>query len=140
MRPSTGEDFALVMPRVSTEAMSVFPADAATLPADQHAVLVLDRAGWHGARALEVPETITLVPLPPYSPEPGPVEQVWLYLRERHLSHRLLADYDAVVDARLATPGTRSPPRPVAPGPSLPTRTSNRSRLKRAGVTRSFRS
>jgi hypothetical protein len=27
------------------------------------------------------------------------VERVWLYLRERYLSHRLLADYEAVVDA-----------------------------------------
>lgn len=24
---------------------------------------------------------------------------MWLYLRERYLSHRLLADYDAVVEA-----------------------------------------
>ncbi len=37
--------------------------------------------------------------LPPYSPDLNPVERVWLYLRERYLSHRLLADYDAVVDA-----------------------------------------
>lgn len=100
VRPSTGDGFALVTPRVSTEAMSVFLAEfAATLPADQHAVMVLDRAGWHGARALKVPGTITLVPLPPYSPELNPVERVWLYLRERHLSHRLLANYDAVVEA-----------------------------------------
>ena len=30
---------------------------------------------------------------------PKPVERVWLYLRERHLSHRLLDTYDAIVDA-----------------------------------------
>ena len=29
----------------------------------------------------------------------NPVERVWLFLRERHLSHRLLAGYDAIVDA-----------------------------------------
>ena len=40
-----------------------------------------------------------LVPLPPYSPELNPVERLWLYLRERHLSLRLLDDYDQVVDA-----------------------------------------
>ena len=27
------------------------------------------------------------------------MERIWLYLRERYLSHRLLADYEAVVDA-----------------------------------------
>jgi transposase len=29
----------------------------------------------------------------------NPVERVWLYLKQRFLSHRLLADYDAIVDA-----------------------------------------
>ncbi len=100
VRPATGEDFALVLPRVSTAAMSRFLADfAQTLPENTHAVLVLDQAGWHGAKGLQVPETVTLVPLPPYSPELNPVERVWLYLRERFLSHRLLADYEAVVNA-----------------------------------------
>jgi hypothetical protein len=100
VRPATGEDFALVLPWVSTAAMSRFLADfAATLPEDTHAVLVLDQAGWRGARALQVPKSITLVMLPPYSPALNPVERVWLYLRERYLSHRLLQDYEAVVDA-----------------------------------------
>ena len=45
------------------------------------------------------PHNITLVPLPPYSPELNPVERVWLHLKERFLSHRLLADYDAIADA-----------------------------------------
>ena len=71
------------------------------------AVLVLDGAGWHGARAraralaraLAVPPNVTLVPLPPYSPELNPVERVWLHLRERFLSLRVFADYRAIVDA-----------------------------------------
>lgn len=100
VRPATGEDFALVLPRVSTAAMSRFLADfAAALPEDHYAVMVLDRAGWHRAKALQVPVSITLVPLPAYSPDLNPVERVWLYLRERYFSHRLLANYEAVVDA-----------------------------------------
>jgi transposase len=61
--------------------------------------MVLDQAGWHGSRALVVPSNITLLPLPPYAPELNPVERVWLYLKERFLSHRLHADYDAIVEA-----------------------------------------
>jgi transposase len=72
---------------------------AATLAPDEHAVMVLDQAGWHGARALRVPGNVTLLPLPPYSPELNPVERVWLYLKERFLSHRLLEDYTAIVEA-----------------------------------------
>ena len=85
---------------VSTKAMSLFLDQfSRQLAADEHAVMVLDQAGWHGANALRVPDNVTLVPLPSYSPELNPVERLWLYLRERHLSHRLLDDYDAIVEA-----------------------------------------
>ena len=88
------------MPYVSTEAMQHFlDGFAGTIAADEHAVMVLDQAGWHGAKALLVPSNVTLLPLPPYSPELNPVERVWLYLKERFLSHRLHDDYEAIVDA-----------------------------------------
>jgi DDE superfamily endonuclease len=100
VQPGTGEDVCWVLPEVSTAAMNRFLTEFAhALSADQQAVLVLDQAGWHGAKALVVPDTITLVPLPPYSPELNPVERVWLYLRERCLSHRVLDDYEAIVAA-----------------------------------------
>ncbi|WP_244442615.1 IS630 family transposase [Azospirillum lipoferum] len=91
--PATGADFALVMPTVSTTAMSLFlDGFSRSLEPDVQAVLVLDQAGWHGSPTLVVPDNITLVPLPPYSPELNPVERGWLYLRERFLSHPLLDD------------------------------------------------
>lgn len=100
VRPATGESFALVLPVVSTAAMSTFLAEfARTIPADSHAVVVLDQAGWHGSRRLRVPDAITLVPLPSYAPELNPVERVWLHLREHCLSHRVLESYDAIVTA-----------------------------------------
>ena len=78
-------------------------AFAATIQDDEHVALVLDGAGWHASKRLRVPSNITLVPLPPYSPELNPVERVWLYLRERWLSHRVLAGgYEAVLDAACA--------------------------------------
>ena len=80
--------------------MTLFLAELGrSLPEGVPAVLVLDRAGWQRARALKVPATVTLVPLPPYSPEPGPVERIWLYLRERFLSLRVFKDDLASVDA-----------------------------------------
>ena len=112
VRPSTGQGFALVLPEASTRAMQVFLDQFAAAPeADEHAVMLLDQAGWHGARALVVPGNVTLVPLPPYSPQLNPVERVWLYLRERHLSHRLLNGYDAIVDACCAAWNQLTPER-----------------------------
>jgi transposase len=64
-----------------------------------NAVMVLDGAGWPDERALHVPANLTLVPRPPYAPVSNPVERIWLYLRERYLSHRLLADEEAVIGA-----------------------------------------
>ena len=99
-RPGTEQAFALALPEATRTAMNLFLASfAQQLAPGTHAVLLLDQAGWHGSGRLAVPANITLLPLPPYSPELHPVERVWLYLRERFLSHRLLKDYRAVLDA-----------------------------------------
>ena len=60
------------------------------LGTQRHAVLILDGAGWHTANDLEAPANITLLVLPPYSPELNPVERVWHWLRDRKLSNRIL--------------------------------------------------
>ncbi len=88
------------MPEISTAVMNIFLAGfSARRAADEHALMVMDGAGWHRANDLELPSNVSLVILPPYSPELNPIERIWLYLRERHLSHRLLESYDAVVEA-----------------------------------------
>ena len=99
-RPGTDEAFALALPEATTASMGVFLARfAQELAPGVHAALILDRAGWHMARELSVPDNISLVPLPPYAPELNPVERVWLYLRERFLSHRVLDGYAALLEA-----------------------------------------
>ena len=66
---------------------------------DVHVVLVLDNAGWHVAKDLQIPENITLLPLPPYSPELNGIERVWAYLRSHYLSNRVFEDYDDLFNA-----------------------------------------
>ena len=99
-RLCTFDDFAH---EVSANAMQVYlDKFAETIAVDEHVLLVLDQAGWHEAKTLRVPANITLEPLPPRAPELNPVERVWLFLKEKFLSHRLLDDYDAIVDAATA--------------------------------------
>jgi transposase len=62
-------------------------------------VLVLDGAGWHGSGELVVPDNLTLLSLPPYSPELNPVENVWEFLRKNHLANRVYETYEAILDA-----------------------------------------
>lgn len=65
-----------------------------------HAVVVLDGAGWHQTGGkLRVPDNVSLLHLPPYSPELNPVENVWQFLRQNHLSNRIYENYAAIVDA-----------------------------------------
>lgn len=61
--------------------------------------MVMDGAGWHDERALRVPKNVTILELPPYSPELNPVERVWLYLRETYLSFRVLDTCEAIEQA-----------------------------------------
>jgi len=63
-----------------------------------HAVLTLDKAGWHTTRKLEVPSNISPLHLPPASPELNPTEKIWQYLRQAYLSNRVFRDYDDVVE------------------------------------------
>ncbi len=63
-----------------------------------HAALVCDGAGYHGAASLAVPDNITLVPLPPYAPELNPTENIWEYLRANKLSNTVFDGYDDIVD------------------------------------------
>jgi hypothetical protein len=101
--PERDAGVALVLPEADTAAMNLFLAElAGALPAGTHAVLVLDRAGWHVGGDLDVPANLTLGHLPPRAPELNPVEKVWQYLRDRWLSHRVLPDYTAILDAACA--------------------------------------
>lgn len=98
--PDRGIGAAVVMPEVNTEAMEAHLADMSRrVSVGAHAVLVLDGAGWHTSPKLRVPDNISLLPLPRYSPELNPVENVWEFLRSNFLSHRVWENYDAIVDA-----------------------------------------
>jgi hypothetical protein len=110
--PERAVGAALVLPYADTAATGLHLAEISRHVAPgAHAVVVLDGAGWHAAGGLAVPDNLTLLPMPPYSPELNPVENVWQYLRQNKLSLRVWPDYDAIVatccaawNALVATP------------------------------------
>jgi hypothetical protein len=98
--PERDAGVALVLPTVSAGAMQVMLDELSqAVSSDAHAVVLMDRAGWHIAEDLAIPANLTPLFLPPYSPELNAIERVWLYLRERFLSHRLWPSYDDILDA-----------------------------------------
>jgi transposase len=99
--PARGLGAALVLPTANADMMTRHLAElSATVQPGHHAGVVLDGAGWHktGGR-LTVPDNISLLVLPPYAPELNPVENVWQYLRQNFLAHRVFEGYEQIVDA-----------------------------------------
>jgi transposase len=91
---STGEASALIMPELNAEVVNLFLEQfSRELPAGVHAVLIWDGAGYHVSADLKVPSNVSLILLPPYSPELNPVENLWHFLRAHHWSNRPYRDY-----------------------------------------------
>ncbi len=98
--PARGVGAAVVMPKANTDAMQRHLDEISRhVRRASHAVLLLDRAGWHTTGDLTVPANLTLVFLPPRSPELNPTENIWQYLRQTHLSNRVFDDYDDILEA-----------------------------------------
>jgi transposase len=99
--PARGAGAGLVLPFVNTEAMNLHLAEiSAKVMPGAHAVIPLDGAGWHQTGGkLNLPDNISLLPLPPYSPELNPVENIWQFLRQNHLANRVFDTYTGIVDA-----------------------------------------
>ncbi len=100
VNPVNGKSSAMIAPTVNTDYMNhhlrFISQEAGD---DAYVVLVLDQAGWHVAKNLKVPHNITLMHLPPYSPELNPVERLWAYIRSHYLSNQAYDDYQQLFDA-----------------------------------------
>ena len=88
--PARGVGAGLVLPRCNTQAMQWHLDEiSALVTPGAHAVLIIDRAGWHTTGRLEIPSNITLMFLPPRAPELNPVENIWQFMRDNWLSNRI---------------------------------------------------
>jgi transposase len=92
-----------VAPKLNTGVVQTFlDGLSATIPAGTHVLLIWDGAGYHVAKALRMPANLTVLRLPPYSPELNPVERLWLYLRGHYWSNRVYPDIEAVEEAAVS--------------------------------------
>ncbi len=123
--PELGTGAAVVMPHADTEAMQHHLDEIARCAAPgTHGIVVLDQAGWHTTGKLRLPTNVSLLALPPKSPELNPAENVWQFLRQTKLSNRIFDGYEAIVTAAceawnslIADPAGSNPSEPAS-GPS----------------------
>ena len=105
--PGEGKAAAVIMPICNTIAMNHHLREISSqVGAAAHALLVLTPApaeaggaGWHDSQALAIPDNITLLALPPYSPELNPVERIWHYLRSHWLANSVFRSLADIMDA-----------------------------------------
>ena len=88
-----------MLPKCNTAAMQLHLDEIAlAVEPGAHALVMLDQAGWHMTDKLDIPDNITLLPLPPKAPELNPVENVWQFMRENRLSNRVFRSVDDIFD------------------------------------------
>ena len=98
--PQTGKTAGLISPILNTEAVNAFfDQMVKEIDVGVHVVMIWDGAGFHRSKGLKVPVNMTLIALPPYSPELNPVENLWHYLPSHHWANRAYNDYDAIRQA-----------------------------------------
>ncbi|MDO4251406.1 MAG: IS630 family transposase [Moraxella sp.] len=96
--PKTGQSAGLVLPYANSECMKLHLQEISkNIAQGRHAVLVVDGALWHQEQ-YNLPN-VTLLKLPPYSPELSPIEQVWQYIKQHWLSNHSFDSYDDIVDS-----------------------------------------
>lgn len=94
VEPSTGRSFFLYLPGVTKEWVALFLTELSKEVGEGRTAVVLDNASSHRAN-LPWPTELTPLPLPSYSPERNPAEQVFRVLRAR-LANRIFASLAAL--------------------------------------------
>ena len=89
-----------MLPKANMDAMTLHLAEISTqVTPGAHAVVILDRAGWHVAHDLELPDNIALLFLPPYAPALNPIENLFRFIKHNFLNARVYDTYEDIVDA-----------------------------------------
>ena len=84
------------MPAPDTEYFQIFLNTVAKTYSKDLILLVTDGAGNHRSEELEIPANMILQPLPPYSPELNPQENIWDEIREKIFKNYALKSMDDV--------------------------------------------
>lgn len=98
IEPLTGESSFLILPYCNTECMNIFLRELSSVFAEDFILLVADGAAWHKSNSLEIPHNIEIFPLPPYTPEMNPIEQIWKEIRKRGFKNEFFKTLEHVIN------------------------------------------
>ena len=97
--PDKDKGCALILPECPTGMMQLHLEEISRSVEDGfHAIVIIDRASWHTTEALNIPQNISLLPLPLYSPELNPMEQIWQKIKSDSLTNTTFKNYDNIIE------------------------------------------
>lgn len=97
---TNGKTEALISPILSKEVMrDHLKLISQATDKGRHAVVIMDGASWHIESMDAEFENLSIIKLPPYSPQLNPIEQVWRWLRQHHLANRCFSGYEDIVNS-----------------------------------------
>lgn len=91
------------MPYCNTVCMNVFMEELSKEYPDDDILMVCDGASWHRSSAMTIPDNITLLNIPPYTPEMNPIEQIWREIRTKGFRNEVFQTLEKVVDRLCVT-------------------------------------
>ena len=98
MQSARGIGEAVVVPWINIEVMhKQIELIANVTDPDRHAIVIMDGASWHNEELAAEFDNVSMIKLPPYSPELNPIEQVWQWLRQNELANRCFKGFDDIV-------------------------------------------
>jgi hypothetical protein len=86
--PINGDSFVWEINGVDTTIFESYLKEFSQYKPKEYKIVVIDNAGFHSTKNIQVPENILLLRIPPYSPELNPCEQVWQYIKNRYKNKR----------------------------------------------------
>ncbi|HIF9423727.1 TPA: IS630 family transposase, partial [Photobacterium damselae] len=96
--PQKGIGEAIVVPWVNKDIMIEHLKQISSVTEKgRHGIVIMDGAGWHTEDIADDFQNISIIKLPPYSPELNPIEQVWSWLRQHYLANQSFSDYEDIV-------------------------------------------
>jgi transposase len=87
VEPLSGEKFFVTAPQVNTLFFEFLLQEFSRQEPQVYKIIFLDKAGYHRAKHLQVPQNIRLVYLPSSNPELNPIERFWREMKDKVAFH-----------------------------------------------------
>lgn len=93
--PFSGDHFELELPACNSTTFQIYLQEFSEYKPEEFKIILLDNGAFHKAKSLKIPDNISLIFIPPYSPELNPAEKIW-WQTKRHFTGKSFPDLDAL--------------------------------------------